>query len=481
MPKDVETSAISNATGPTQGGPDLATLLRGLSTGPAIEANQLQDAIRQLQGQEGPSLVQRLLSPAGLALAAGTVLAGKEAGASGALAFGAGGLQGLQGQTVTEREQRADAISQLQDQRDQALDRVEKAQQRVNNIFNTNPEAFIDPETGEPTIEPEELGLLATGFPVQLFPQTRRQMQNATTDKMARHDVFVKALGNSRSINDARQILRGMMGNMGWHDTPDEVVDALARSMGTPDWTPTLANIIAQNATNAPDVFIKAAENGLALEDPAVVSLVDWRTQPVELPTDAENKLLLIQQFNEWLLRNRDKAGKIREQSTDNTEFLQGAIDEAFADQPGSGQQLKVFLKVNEDNAAEIFESYQEFMKKHELAAQLSGYDEMESIRNMTDEERARYFMTGAIAMRDAKRQEILESQAKEDAKWQSNIKAQLRNEFPALGPLSVINITNKIFRVATEAARRPDGRIDRERFEETVRTELQKVRQDLQ
>lgn len=477
----IDTTAMSNATGPLQQGPDLASLLGSISAQPAMEANQLQGAIGDLQGQQPPNVLQRLLGPAGLILAAGSLLAGKETGGAGAAAFGLGGLQGLQARETLEREQNAKAIDQLQKQRDEALDRVSAAQQRVNNIFNTNPDAFIDPETGEPTMDPEMLGLLATGFPIRLFPQSRRRLAEATEEREARHKIYGEALEGAETVSDARLLMRAMMRNMKWPDAPDEVVDAMARSVGTPEWTPTVANIIANNATNAPDIFIRAAETGLPLEDYGVISMIQWRDKEAELPSDSDNKLMLIMQFNQWLQQNRDKAAEIRKTSASDPEFLRSAMDEAFAEAPGSAQQLKIFLKVNEDEAMQFFESYDEYAKQHELAASLSGYDELPAIRDMSDEERAKFFARGAVELQGAKKEELLRAQAEQDAAWRNGIKTKLRAEFPALGPRSRANITNEIFKRAAEAATRPDGRLDREKFEAAVQAELVIVRKELQ
>jgi hypothetical protein len=477
----IGTTALSNATGPLQSGPDLGQLLAQLGTQPAIEANQLQGAIGELQGQQTPGMLERLMGPAGLILAAGSLLAGSEGGGLGAAAFGLGGLKGLQAQETLEREQQAKAIEQLQDQRDTALDRVSAIQQRVNNVFNTNPEAFIDPETGEPVASPEMLGLLATGFPVRLFPQSRRKLARATASREARHKLYETALDSAESIPDARQIVRSMMHNIEWFDAPDGVVDAMARAMGTPEWTPTLANIIATNATNAPDVFTRAAELQVPLEDWQIISMIDWRGEEAELPTDAENKLMLIMRYNDWMQKNPELAQKARQESVSDSEFYRSTMDQAFAEEPGSSQQLKVFLKVDENEATQFLQGYDEFSKQHELATSLSGYDELPAIRDMTDEERARYFARGAIEVNKAKRAETLEEQAKQDAAWRSKIQSQIKAEFPTLGPKSIINITNEMHERARKASLTASGFIDRQKFEDAMQAEMAKMRQDMQ
>jgi hypothetical protein len=475
----IDTTAISNATGPLQRG-SLADLLQNLAMQPAVEANQLQQAIQEAQGQQGPSLLQRLLSPAGALIAAGSILAGKEGGLPAAAAFGLGGLKGIENQQILEEEAQAKAIADLQKQRDDALDRVEKTQQRVSTMFNTNPDAFIDPETGEPTVTPETMGLITSGFPIRIFPQTRRKLEEADAAQQARHDVFTEALQNTDNVADARQIIDGMMGNMGWTGVPEGVKDSLARAMGTDNWTPTMANIIAQNATNAPDVFVFAAENKLPLEDYRVLQRIDWREKALDMPTLAEQNLLLVQRYNEWLQQNPQEAGEVRRESPTDLDFLRGTVDRAFADEPGSGQQLKQFFDVNETEAVALMQSYQEVLDSNELASMLAGYKELPAIQNMTDEERARYYMNMALELTEAKKQELLRGQATQDAAWVSSIEQQLRSEFPDLGPGNIATIKTKMFERARDAAVQPDGRVDRARFEQAVQAEMQKLREDL-
>lgn len=479
-PKDlgIDTTAISNATGPLQGGPDLASLLRTLGTQPAQEATQLQGALQQLQqgGEQQPNILEQLLSPAGLAIVAGSLLAGKAGGGAGAAAFGLGGLQGLQGQEAAKQELRAEAIDKLQEQRDKALDRVESAQQRANTIFNTNPDAFIDPETGEPTIDPETLGLLTTGFPIKLFPQTRRRLNQADASQTARHELYGEALKGSDSISDARQILKSMMTNMQWFDVPDGVVDAMARSIGTPEWTPTLANIYVQyGGASALDAFIHAAENKLPLEDPAVLAHIDWQERPATDIDLADKEVSLIERLNKWGSdpANRETLRTIREEvGTDEVKFIQRQIEEAFVEEQGNKAFMLKRLGILGNDFAQYIAAYRLVSDKFDLANRLSGISKLEFLDNLSPEEFEKWKATQASSTKKAMDDAAFRTSASQDAESLNLVKQRLRAELN-LGTKATIDVANEVLRVAIEAATRPDGRVDRDKFEAEVERQM--------
>ena len=335
----IPNTSRSSALGPASKGPDLQSLLQGTNFGQNLQQSQaLGQRAEAIQGQEEPTILQRLLSPGGLALLAGSIAAGvgSGTGAQGALAFGLGGLPQIGESIAREREERGAAVKQLLDERDELLDKNEKSMNRFTQLFNTNPEALEG-------IDENLLGILATGENIRLSTTARRRAARTDADLKRRHEVLLESLQNSTTVEDARTGVRAIFNNMDWLDVPEEVVTAAARSLGTPDFDSTLTKIIFDHGgSSALNAIIAAREQGVGLEDPGILSMIDWNEKEEDslTPSQRENlKLLqLDEELNKWSSdpANVEKLAELRQTAgEDEITFQAAVVQEVFAGRSG--------------------------------------------------------------------------------------------------------------------------------------------------
>lgn len=317
-----------------QQGPDLAQLLGNSQVDAAGQARLLSQMISQLQNQEQPGLLQRLLSPQGIAGAAATGLAGALGGGEAALGVGVGALGGLQQLEEARRSAADEAIGTLSEQRDKALDRLEKAQNRISTLLQSNPDLFADPLTGESTIDPNLLGLLATGEDIRLDPTTRRKLARRDEMWQRRDQHFRDALEATDSLPDARVLTRGWLANMDWQAS-DEVVEALAQAMGTEEFDATLLNMYLDwGGVSGIQALIRSRELGLSLEDPEIMRGVHWQPPINEAGAGDALYLQLVGEMVKWQSdpENQDTVISIaKEAGQDIRKYSQMMAQQAFA------------------------------------------------------------------------------------------------------------------------------------------------------
>lgn len=472
----IPNTSRSSALGPSSQEPDLASLLQGTTLGQTLgQARSAGQRAEAIQGQEEPSLLQRLISPSGLALLAATLGAGAAGGGAGALAFGAGALPQLQASVAEEKEERAAAVATLQKERDEALDRAEKSMNRFTTILNSNPEAFAG-------IDENLLGALATGEAIRLNPTARRRASRVDDQQKQRHDILMEGIKTTKTVEDTRTVLRQIFANQDWHNAPTEVIDALARNIGTPDINSTLANIGAEHGGSSfQSAVIRAGEMGVGLEHPDVFSLIDWNEREEDSLTPSQLEDLKILQLDEEITKwtsdpdNRQKLAEFRaEAGEDEIAFQRIVMEEVFA---GRGGDINLYLNARghlaRDGKWRVFNTaWVESGGPFSLADAILSTDP--KFRRMGEEQKLRYRAKTAFQTFKAMLDSVNETNAFDDATSLNNATQRFLAEIPNMDSGRAQQLAREAVTDATDQA----GRVDREQFEAILETIIEQFLQ---
>lgn len=438
-----------------------------------LQAQMLGQQAQALQAQESPSLLQRLLSPGGLALLAGSGIAANQGGPQAGLAFAGGGLQGIQQQIANDEAQKVAAVEALQKQRDDALDRAEKSMNRVSQIFNTNPDAFTDPETGEPTIDETLLGILATGEPIMLSPNARRKLNRSDAQQTARHNFMVDALKESQTIEDARNILHGIFGNQGWKNPPTQVLDSLAKSIGTPEFeSEMIRTIMDYGGTSGKQALVTAATNGVSPADPSIIKMIDWsEKQPDDLtPTQVEDlKILsLDEELTKWRMdpANAKKVEALkRKHGTDQSAMQSEIVDIVLGERSGD---WNIYVNarrhlIESGELGTLWKGYADSGALFDLTNALTGLDP--KFRSMSADEQVRFRATAAYGVFQALRDQVNETKAVNDGLSLNNATNRFIREIPGMNSDQASVVAQEILKDATDE----NGNVDQAKFNSLV------------
>lgn len=467
----INASTQSSALSPARQGPDLAALLGNSQIDSLGKARLLNHMIAQRQ-QGQPNLLQQLLSPGGIAGAVGTGIAGAVGGGEAALAFGGGALGGLLEQREAQRTANEGAIEQLMEQRDDALGRVEKSQQRISNLLTTQPDLFLNPETGETNIDPNLLGLLATGEPIRLNPSARRQLARRDATWKARDAMLRDALEEEDTLAGARVLTRAWFQNMDY-EAPDEVVEAMARSMGTPDFDSTLAGILAEHGgTSFLSAAIAAREQGVPLDDPNIMAMINWNEAANSDISSDEYFVSLVGRMNAWSSdpQNRGMVIGIAQEAGDDVKKKNQLMAEAaFAGQQGDiNAWITKTSNFSDSDMALLTRSMIESGDWLGLTEILASTEVARFLRDKPEEEQIRY--RGQLASRyfqtllDIKRG----NSAQRDAYLLNSTQEALANELQ----MSTADARNIAIHILVEAQKETadlNGNIDQDKYERTV------------
>jgi len=437
-------------------------------------AQLLESMLAQTEAAPTSSMLDQLMSPRGLLALLGTGAAGAIGGAPAAAGFGIGALGGAEAATQAELATKRKAIEELNKRYETALDQLDKSRQRVATLFNTNPEAFVDPVTGEQKVSPEVLGFYATGIKMPLFATTRRVMERRDEAWAKRNDLFTTALGKSHSPDEAKKILQGFFINMGYN-APDELTDTLAQSYGTQGWEQSTADsILKYGGSSGLDALIAAGENGWSLHDPRTLRMVEFKNpeSSADKITPNDEFLRLANEINAWQAdpANLEMVRATRAESATAEEFSRKIAQEVLGGREGD---LRVYLHEaalkdpSEFNG--IMANYKMLQDKYKLGIGISGIDKLPSVRNMTDEEQQQWIWGMAEDAYRAQQQQLRTSQANQDAAMANSTAVRLQKE-AGLGVQQAHAVSKAILDDAMKAATRPDGRVDMARYQQEVK-----------
>lgn len=265
---------------------------------PEARALAIEEAQAKLAATETPSQLDELLkNPVSLLklLGAGVAAAKGQPG----LAAGIGlGTVGKAGQLAAEKKQaKIEQQTQLQEQHEQALERIDKQQARIANIMVANPDALEG-------IDPVSLGVLITGREMPMDPTSKRMQLLNTEKRKEKYELMVKRLTEATTDQDRRTIVDGIEKHMGWK-IPDEVKTAMSREVDG-EYQTTINKNLMQHVFFNPksgqtglDAFQRAVDAGEEDQLWKYVGDVAWTEDGNEISIPDET-WKLINRINQW-------------------------------------------------------------------------------------------------------------------------------------------------------------------------------------
>lgn len=467
-----------------QGGPGLEQLiaeLNNMGTSAVTEAQRGQALEEKLAGQGG--LLEKLKSPKGIALLLGALGVGAAGGgASGAAAFGLGAAGGLSQDVEKEKKGLQAALADSDK-------KLESIQQKFSTAFNTNPEAFIDPDTGQPVVDARVLGWYMTGTTIPMYPQTRRLMNQRDERWKSRMEVLTGALEDADTKEDRRNLTGAVLRQLQWFDPPAEVVNSLVNAMGTDDFDQAFAaTLVRHGGQTGIDAIIRAGEMGLPLQHPEIMRGVQFRSDTGSTtPSQELNQRLItdMEIVNKFSV-NPINAEFVKTVNANNApDDARKIIAEKALEGEGTGEIDFYIDRVNAmgpKDFDQLMKAYSIGSSKRRIVDTMRGVNDttLKEQINMSDEE-YRNFEIGEAQQfigdaQDAARQSV----AVQIASQRNTIAQQIQASLPGLGVEGVYSLLNQVMAAALEDAKKDaDGAVNRADFDRLLKIYAEKAIKD--
>jgi hypothetical protein len=198
--------------GSALGGPDTLELLR----------QEIENANRDL-ATPAPSLdiSGKELAGAALGTFIGAAIGGLGGGLEGAVGGVEGGLRGAGAGAEVELAQRMERHQQKLQAANRTLEQRQKLATGLRTLLGQNDALFLDPATGEPTVDPLILGELAfPGSHLSVYPGTKMRMSLRSEESKARGKAALDMVKQMENPQD-RAYFSGVF--LAEHFTPEEM------------------------------------------------------------------------------------------------------------------------------------------------------------------------------------------------------------------------------------------------------------------
>ncbi len=443
-------------------------------------ARVLEQQYDKLSAQETPSTLDRLLSPEGIIRLLGTAGAGAIGGAPAAAGFGLGSVGALNSAAEADRAQKRKAMEELNDRHEKVLDRLDKSRNRYTTLLQSQPELFLDPETGQPTVSPKLLGIMATGDPVPLSPAAKSAIKSAGENDERRYNLLNERLTTAPDVESRKTILKSMF-NILKSDVPEGELNALASAKPEESNKMTADFIAKYYPAVATDVFIAASELGVPYSDYRITRMLKGHYKDPDLDDDA-GKLtipdLAIQaggRIAAWQKdpENAETLRKLKSEAITEMDFsLKLATEVLGGDRDQYDAYRTAFKLVDPKDLQMTTEFYGDVVEGNATADAFAGFEDVESRRAMTPEERRAADWKVAQDQVKAAKQAVKTEQANLDLETATSIIPRLQ----AIGMPRMFaqHLAVKFMKDAKNAATRPNGTVDRERYIQEVNTAVE-------
>lgn len=251
----------------------------------------LTGQLQAARGADPRSMLERLGSPAGIATAGTGVLASLFGAPEVGLPLLQGLLQGTAQAVQTDQAQYLDRIDKLESM-------LEKQQQRVVTLLQSQPGLFVTPE-GTNLVDPEFLGLTA-GMPVPISPASKNALASRTVAQDAAIDVYAKLMTQAETSNQRYAMAKMLVGAAGLEVSEP----ALATFLESSEDRAIVDTLFEEFDPNSVMTALAEAQvRGLHMFHPEIIKLysnkpkidMDWSSKEKELT------MFYWSQFNAWL------------------------------------------------------------------------------------------------------------------------------------------------------------------------------------
>ena len=402
-----------------------------------------------------------------------TGAAGAGGGAPAAAGAGLGALQGAGAAAEASATAKREALTQAQEQRDKVMDRLDKSHQRFTSLLQSQPELFVDAD-GNQTISPEVLGFYATGTPTPISATTTRALEQKDKSWAEINTALSTNLENATTVEDAHSILDAWFVNMKY-PAPPGLVDALARSAGTPQWTSdAMGMLFRYGGATALDAAIQANENGWGPFDARTLAHIQFRDPDAAAGKITPNDvaLKLSTEINSWQAdpANRETLRKIAREAKTSEEK---SIMIAQAVLGGREGDLRTYLHEmslrDPTNWRMTQANFNAIQQKIKLGVGLSGMEMAPEIQKMSSEEQLQWAWGEAERATEEQLQQKSDEQAKQFTADSNETAARLTKEL-GVSPDIAGAETARIAKLALDVSTLPDGNVDWVRFKQEMK-----------
>jgi hypothetical protein len=488
---DFNLTADSQSNSVADDSEDVLTELLGNSIiSDATKAKLLGEKIAEIEGAEGTSLIDRILSPEVLLPLLGGGAAAAFGGKGGA-AFGGGlalgGLDNLTKFKELEKAHRQKAVSDLQDQQDKIETSLEKKRNRLATAINTNPELFKAPDGSVP--DPETLGLLIFGEELGIYPQTRRLEQRRDKKWDAQLEFFTETLQKATTVEDAKPVVQLLFGHLGWDNASAGVIDNMTKIIGTPKFDTAFASTLLRWGGHSGLTAMRhAAENQLPLTHPDVLRKVKFTNQDSMQPSQVltSKYIGLVTEVNEWQKENAEQAQSILDGADTPEEGIRQMADVVFSDRTGDKTVFldKANLPANH-SLEELLRAYGIIDKETSLASLIAQKEQLQAVKGMTSEQFKNWKMNNTVDFLDSAKQTAQENVGRQMASLRNKKRMVIAEALPGASDETIRLILNITMEGALDrAAKNPDGSVnvaDWERIIDGLLPDMIKTYQEVQ
>ena len=444
------------------------------------KARVLDQQYNNMAAQKTPSTLDRLLSPEGIARLLGTAGAAAIGGAPAAAGFGLGSLQSLDAAAEADRAQKRLAMEELNKQRDKVQEQLDKSRNRFTTLLQSQPELFIDPETGKQTVSPKMLGVYATGEPIPLSPTAKRALKAADDQDERRYTLLNERLAVAPDVDSRKAILRGMFQIL--KSPMDEGMISALASAKPEEANKLTAELIAKYYPSvATDVFIQASELGVPYTDPRVVKLLKGNYKDPDTDTAGKETIpdVAIQAGKRIALWQKDPANaelnrKFKEEAITPTEYSLKLAEEVLGGDRDQFDAYRAAFKLMDPKDLQMTTTaFGDVKEDNATADAYSGYEHLDERMKMTPEEKDRADWDKARERVKASKQAVKDQQAGLDLETATAAVAKLQKSLKMPRAAAQAK-TVEIMRDAKNKATRPDGTVDRKRYDQEVTNALE-------
>lgn len=317
---------------------------------PTDNSTELVNQLLQLQQKQeslnaaaanAPTMRDKLLSAPGLIAMLGSAAAGAAGAPDVANGLAQGFLSGAQADVAGQQ-------SSIENARKATMDMIDSQRQRLSTMLTSRPDMFIDPQTGQPLVDPRVLGYASTGYLLPINPASNYILTKRDERTKALVEMGTKLMmdGDTADKRNRGATIVSNALNLG---LSKDFFDAISGMDETDAWQELIGNPKI-DTVSALEAWRYATQNGLPLATPEVLEMLSPDLTRGQGKFTIDDKVLtLVGKFNQRM----------------------AAMDPMLADQMSLDQKIDAVFGTDETGDAALMKRY--FMGNDAFGTGISG------------------------------------------------------------------------------------------------------------